>query len=374
VSAGGDLILPSLGVAATLTGTASDDGVPVVPGQLSLQWSARSGPGTVTFGNPNTASTTARFSAPGTYVLRLTADDGATRGFDELTVTVLGLDVGLAGHWRFDEGSGTVAADASGGNNEATLRSGAQWADGRFGKALSVPGTNDRATVPDPADDRLDFGTGDFTVAIWMKSGSAFPTTRFPTLLVKTLYIGDTNRVGYEIFGYNTGSERVMVFRTWSGPGTGTPGVGGLFDDKWHHLVGRKTSGQIELFVDGVRRASRPHGVGSLSNAEALHFGSKNGEAYSNYDGLLDDARIYSRALSDQEAARPRRFLSSHHSASNDTLKPLLERWLLGRGAKRGLVFPPSGHGEFIQAPASGTPWGRRSRRSARSARSAYPP
>ena len=35
------------------------------------------GPGTVTFGNANAVDTTASFSAAGTYVLRLTANDGA---------------------------------------------------------------------------------------------------------------------------------------------------------------------------------------------------------------------------------------------------------------------------------------------------------
>jgi hypothetical protein len=42
----------------------------------------------VAFATPSATSTTATFSAAGTYVLRLTADDGALQGFDELTVTV----------------------------------------------------------------------------------------------------------------------------------------------------------------------------------------------------------------------------------------------------------------------------------------------
>jgi hypothetical protein len=47
-----------------------------------------SGPGTVTFGNASTVDTTATFTAEGTYVLRLSADDGELSSNDEVTVTV----------------------------------------------------------------------------------------------------------------------------------------------------------------------------------------------------------------------------------------------------------------------------------------------
>ena len=35
---------------------------------------------------------------------------------------------GLVGYWKFDENSGTTAADSSGNNNSGTLASGATWA------------------------------------------------------------------------------------------------------------------------------------------------------------------------------------------------------------------------------------------------------
>ena len=51
-------------------------------------WSVVSGPGTVIFGSPNAVDTTAAFSAPGTYQLRLTADDGTDVAHDDVTITV----------------------------------------------------------------------------------------------------------------------------------------------------------------------------------------------------------------------------------------------------------------------------------------------
>jgi len=87
VSAGTDraVTLPS---GAALSGTANDDGLPAPPGTLTLTWSKASGPGTVTFTPPNAASSTATFSTAGTYLLRLTASDGALSVFDEMTVVV----------------------------------------------------------------------------------------------------------------------------------------------------------------------------------------------------------------------------------------------------------------------------------------------
>jgi hypothetical protein len=74
--------------AATLNGTVTDDGLPASPGTVTRTWSKVSGPGTVTFGNASAASTNAQFSVAGTYVLRLTASDGALGSFDELTIQV----------------------------------------------------------------------------------------------------------------------------------------------------------------------------------------------------------------------------------------------------------------------------------------------
>ncbi|MFN7916655.1 MAG: PKD domain-containing protein [Vicinamibacterales bacterium] len=66
-----------------------DDGLPQgVP--LTVQWTQISGPGTVTFSPTTQARTTASFSAPGVYVLRLTASDGELSAFAEQTVTATG--------------------------------------------------------------------------------------------------------------------------------------------------------------------------------------------------------------------------------------------------------------------------------------------
>ena len=89
VDAGNDLAVNLPGV-ASLIGTVSDDALPNPPGFVAVTWSKVSGPGAVSFGEPTAWDTTAAFDAPGEYVLKLTADDGATANSDTVRVTVGG--------------------------------------------------------------------------------------------------------------------------------------------------------------------------------------------------------------------------------------------------------------------------------------------
>jgi hypothetical protein len=73
---------------ARLKGTVADDGRPDPPARLTILWTQVSGPGVVTFDDAGRPETDARFSALGTYVLRLTADDSELAAFDETRVTV----------------------------------------------------------------------------------------------------------------------------------------------------------------------------------------------------------------------------------------------------------------------------------------------
>jgi hypothetical protein len=79
----------TLPATAGLAGSVSDDGLPNPPGVVTVSWSKGSGPGTVSFLNPNAVSTSASFSTSGTYVLRLTANDGALTTTDSVQITVL---------------------------------------------------------------------------------------------------------------------------------------------------------------------------------------------------------------------------------------------------------------------------------------------
>ncbi len=87
VNAGADqtVTLPST---AALTGSVTDDGKPSPPSTTTTQWTLVGGPGPVVFANAASLGTTASFSAPGAYVIRLTASDSEVSGIDDVAITV----------------------------------------------------------------------------------------------------------------------------------------------------------------------------------------------------------------------------------------------------------------------------------------------
>ena len=89
VQAGPDqsITLPAI---AQLSGSFLDDGLPMPPGAVTLQWTKQQGPGTVSFADANLWQTSASFDQAGIYVLRLTASDGATQLSDDIQVEVKG--------------------------------------------------------------------------------------------------------------------------------------------------------------------------------------------------------------------------------------------------------------------------------------------
>src|SRR5438874_8470180 len=73
---------------AQLAGTVTDDGVPAGVA-LTVSWTQVSGPGTTTFANAASASTTATFSQVGRYILRLSASDSLLSSSADVLIDVL---------------------------------------------------------------------------------------------------------------------------------------------------------------------------------------------------------------------------------------------------------------------------------------------
>src|SRR5690606_1823502 len=76
----------------------------------------------------------------------------------------------LVGHWKMDEGTGTVLEDASGKGNHAQAAGGPAWVAGVHGGALSLNGATQYATAPHSPS--LDI-TGAITVAAWVRPEAA---------------------------------------------------------------------------------------------------------------------------------------------------------------------------------------------------------
>jgi hypothetical protein len=126
----------------TLAGSISDDGLPE-GAPLTSMWSKVSGPGTATFTDLTSPTTDVTFSAPGEYVLRLTADDTELQGTDNVTVTVnagstAALDIPVSTSFDDAEEAASGKVNRINGDLELALDATSQTVGLRF-QGVSVP-------------------------------------------------------------------------------------------------------------------------------------------------------------------------------------------------------------------------------------------
>ena len=103
---------------AVLDGTVNDDGLPIPPGAVTTAWTVENGPGPVTFLSGSAIDTRATFTVPGTYLLRLTGNDGALSAGDLVQITMQAAS-GAVVDRRIAAGSDD-AEEASGGKVSVT--------------------------------------------------------------------------------------------------------------------------------------------------------------------------------------------------------------------------------------------------------------
>jgi hypothetical protein len=223
---------------------------------------------------------------------RNAAGNLATSG-DFTFTTLPAATTGLVGAWAFDDGSGTTARDTSGNGNTGTLLNGPTWTAGKIGQALSFNGVNQYVSVPHASG----FDAYPLTLAMWMKTS----TTAGVRGLVNKYVPGSSN--GYEVFVSN-GNLCAWYFRDSSNSvsdGSGCPfNIPGYNDNQWHHVAFVVDALGGRLYVDGVQRAAGGWtGTGGApSTTQDVHIGVGGAEYF---QGVLDDVRIYNRALSATE-------------------------------------------------------------------------
>jgi hypothetical protein len=132
--------------AASLNGSVTDDGKPTPP-NLTSQWNKVSGPGTVAFGDATSPVTTATFSDPGTYVLRLTGNDSQLSTQDDVTVvsnpsggtTTLNIPIAAPSDDAEEAGGATKTMYLNSGDLEMVRDNGADQTVGLRFAGLAVP-------------------------------------------------------------------------------------------------------------------------------------------------------------------------------------------------------------------------------------------
>jgi hypothetical protein len=187
------------------------------------------------------------------------------------------------GAWSFDEASGTTVYDSSGNQNTGTV-SGAARVAGKYGRALKFDGVNDMVSIADSAS--LDLSTA-MTLEAWVKptaAGSMWRTVLLkeqPSQLAYGLYASDARGMP---------SGHVFTTRQWA---VESPSA---LPNAWRHLATTYDGTTMRIYVDGTQVYERAASGAITNSAGALRIGGN--KVWNEwFKGLIDEVRIYNRAL-----------------------------------------------------------------------------
>jgi Concanavalin A-like lectin/glucanases superfamily/Galactose oxidase-like, Early set domain/Glyoxal oxidase N-terminus/Purple acid Phosphatase, N-terminal domain len=206
------------------------------------------------------------------------------------TFTTLALNPGLVSHWTLDEGSGLTAADASGNGHTGTLVNGPTWTTaGRLGGALSFDGVNDYVEIPNsPA-----LGSpSTITLAAWINPRD--PGNPNVAQMIVGKYSGAAGgpymlRInGAGRLRFRAGGTQVTTGPVLSSPNT------------WYHVAGTYNGSQLVIYLNGAVVLSQAWSGSEPDNGVNPTLG-RNLDGGAPFNGLLDDVRLYNRALSAAE-------------------------------------------------------------------------
>src|SRR3989338_532656 len=210
-----------------------------------------------------------------------------------------GLSNGLIGYWKFDEGSGTSASDASGNGHNGTLVNGLSWVNGNINKALGFDGNDDYVEIGS-----LSWLKTPYTIGMWINPSSVAPSGKSVELfgnsasfatLPKFMIDGSANNV---LLLY-AGSDKFRKGHTrFDSAALGT----------WWYVtfvVPTTTQSDFKIYVNGFEEAYDHNGgnTGAISDF-AANNGIGGGDQYSGYpffNGSIDEVSVWNRTLSATE-------------------------------------------------------------------------
>jgi hypothetical protein len=203
------------------------------------------------------------------------------------------LTEGLVGYWSFDDWADPGRDDSDNGNDGTVY--GAAWTAGKFGGALSFDGVDDYVSVPDDA--ALDV-LGDITISAWVYLTRA---GLYQAIVTKCVSGGAQNNP----FDFRTTwhAEPDLAFvRADAIAHERVYGSVALATGQWYHVSVRVENNIPDFYVNGFitrKYADTTFTRTPTANANPLLIGGRDDGLY--FNGLIDEVRIYNRALSGSE-------------------------------------------------------------------------
>jgi len=195
----------------------------------------------------------------------------------------------LVAHWKLDEGSGTTAFDTSGNGNDGTFTGGPHWVAGYYGGALEFDGTDN---IDCGNDDSFNI-TDEITLSAWINMAQRPAVDDWYTIPWKenaySMYLYGADNTLTTLcadFWLDTGRADI-----WDGPDIDIP------PNEWTHIAVTFNGTDFEFYVNGEHdHTQNQPGTIEISAINFLFT-----QAGSNFAGLIDDVRLYNRALTQAE-------------------------------------------------------------------------
>ncbi len=200
------------------------------------------------------------------------------------------LDTSSLELWLRMEGS---VRDKSDKKNHGTTFNSPTFVSGKEGSAISLDGVDQYVAL---SDDPFDFGTGDFSISLWLKGDNVASSQ---VIISKGLFFAVG--AGYQIGIASSPADIHFEYSDSGGRSNVRFNTGNNYAG-YKHLVAVKTSGNLRAYVDGVESSFSPtaHSRGTSTNALTLEIGRKSGGG-NQLNADIDEVRIWSRALTDVE-------------------------------------------------------------------------
>jgi hypothetical protein len=214
---------------------------------------------------------------------------------------VCGLLSGLIVYWTFDDGSGSTASDVTSNGNEGTLF-GPVWTTGQIDGALEFDGLNDYVDVGP-----LDIMGNEMTISAWARADSFATPSRDNRLIAKATGTAADNHWWMLSTIVSGGATRLRFRLKTEGNGLTDSLIassGDITIGEWFHAVVTYDGLVMRVYKDGqeVGNAAKSGGGGRISTDPGVGVSiGRNPDGYGEWNGGIDDVRIYNRALTAHE-------------------------------------------------------------------------